>query len=321
MRQTPKPSNLVFSPLEVSTYGTQYLKQKEEHVEFGVPFLSTAMRKRVLPMFPGEMMSIIARPGHAKTSLMMFWARQRARWLKETGHENRVVIYATWEQSVEELHSFYIAAEQRLSISDMAAGRMKDEDWKKVNDASAKRISEPLWFIGHSTMRRSGRQPITVETLQQAVEHIQEGGNEVDMLYVDYLQRIQSDVRTDSPVVKYSAIVDGLKDMALGFGIPMCVGVQASRDVEELKLPIPEMHHAQWTSNIEQSSDRVISVVRPRRYRKDGEKFGSITVTGQTQLLVNVLKQKMGEGNFAEWLAFNPIYNELDENEIRYGGV
>jgi replicative DNA helicase len=318
-----QPASLVYSPLEVSKLGTDYLDWKRTHKEFGVPFFSTKMSSKVYPMFPGELMSVIARPGHAKTSVMMFWARQRAKWLSANGHDKRMVIYATWEQSIEELHSFYVASEQQLSITKMAKGTLNDSEWEKAKQASSDRVNEPLWFIGHSMMRKSGRQPITTDNLAGAIEHIHGLGDgfDVDSVFVDYLQRIHPVKGFDNPVMAYSGIMDGLKNFALGFGVPMIVGVQASREVEELKVQIPEMHHAQWTSNIEQSSDRIISLVRPRRYKKEGEMFGSRKVEGHNQLLVNVLKQKLGEANFAEWLSFNPIYNRLDEAEIANGGV
>jgi replicative DNA helicase len=316
-------ANIVYSPLEVSNLGKDYIDWKQTHKEFGLPFFAKNMRNKVYPLFPGEVMSIIARPGHAKTSIMMFWARQRAKWLAENNHPKRAVIYATWEQSIEELHSFYVAAEQQLSITKMAKGELSEDDWKKVQQASVDRINEPLWFIGHSMVRRSGRKPITVGTLEQAVERVRDFGEgyDVDSVYLDYLQRIHPEKSNDGPVMAFSGIMDGIKNFALGFGVPVVVGVQASRDVEELKLPIPEMHHAQWTSNIEQSSDRVLSLVRPRRYRREGEMFGSRPVDGVSQLMVSVLKQKLGEANFVEWLKFNPIYNRLDDAEVAYGGV
>jgi replicative DNA helicase len=314
-------SSIVYSPMDVSTLGQEYIRFKSDNKEFGLPFFSKKMRDRVYPMFPGEVMSIIARPGHAKTSLMMMWARQRAKWLAENNFPKRVAIYATWEQSIEELHTFYVAAEEQLSITKMAKGELTEEHWEKVRNATARRINEPLWFIGHSTMRKSGRKPITTDTLAEAIETVDKRGFIVDSVYVDYLQRITPVDGFNNPTLAFSGIMDGLKNFALGFGVPMVVGVQASREVEELKVQIPEMHHAQWTSNIEQSSDRVVSLVRPRRYKREGEKFGSVTVTGNNQLLVNVLKQKLGEANFAEWLSFNPIYNRLDEAEVAYGGV
>lgn len=313
-----KASQIVYTPLEVATLGSEYLDFRRSHKDGGLPFPAAKMTSRVYPMFPGEMMSIIARPGHAKTSFMMFWARQRAAWLRENA-EGRVAVYATWEQSIEELHAFYVAASSGISITDMAMGNVPD--WEKVIEASARRSEEPLWFIGHSVMRQSGRKPVTIETLTRALEEIQKLGKRIDSVFVDYLQRIPPVVTADNPVVAYSATIDHLKNLALGFAVPVVLGVQASREVDSLKMPIPQMNHAQWTSNVEQSSDRVISLVRPRRYVREGEMFGSHRITGHNQLLVSVLKQKLGEANFAEWLTFNPIYNRLDEAELIYGGV
>lgn len=311
-----KSHSIVYNPTKVATLGEQYLQWKQDNKEFGVPFFSTKMTDRVYPLYPGEIMSVIARPGHAKTSVMMFWARKRAHWLYEEKYEKRGVIYATWEQSIEELHSFYIAAEQKLSITKMAKGELSETDWTKVKNGTANRINEPLWFVGHSMIERTGRKPITVETLGDAIQEVQDGGIDVDMVYVDYIQRISPVAGFSNPVMAYTQIMDDLKNLALGLGVPMTVGVQAKREVDDLPLPIPDQSHGQWTSNIEQSSDRIISLVRPRRYRKEGEMFGSRKVEGHNQLLVTVVKQKLGEANFSEWLSFNPIYNKLDENEL-----
>lgn len=308
--------SLIYDPIQVAALGEEYLGWKQNNKEFGVPFFSTKMRDRIYPLFPGEVFSIIARPGHAKTSVMMFWARQRAKWLTQNEYEKRAVIYATWEQSVEELHSFYLAAEQKISITKMAKGDLTEADWSNIKTGTAKRVNEPLWFIGHSMVRKSGRKPITVETLAQSIELVQARGFEVDNVYVDYLQRIAPADTRQEPVQAYTQIMTDLKNLALGFAVPMTVGVQARREVDELKVQIPEANHAQWTSNIEQTSDRMISLVRPRRYRKEGEMFGSHKVEGQNQLLVSTLKQKLGVANFAEWLSFNPMYNRLDEAEV-----
>lgn len=315
-----KQSNdIVFSPSEVASLGQKYLEYRRDHKSSSLPFPSLKFPE-VYPMFPGELMSIIARPGHAKTGLMMYWARKRADWLR-VNEPNRMSIYATWEQSVEELHTFYIAADQHLSVTKMAKAELTTDDWTKAITASAKRVSEPLWFIGHSVMRRTGRATIGVDLLAEAISKVIDMGFEVDSLFADYLQRMALPKGMDNPVIGYSRTLDDLKNLALGFGIPVIVGVQASRDVEDTskgkdKLPIPEINHGQWTSNVEQSSDRVLSLVRPRRYRKEGEMFGDMKVVGHNQLLISVLKQKLGEGNVARWVSFNPVYNVLDAKEL-----
>src|SRR5690242_266247 len=117
-------ASIIYNPQEVSTLGTDYLRYRRDHKDQALEFPVKKMRDKVYPLAAGEVMSIIARPGHMKTGLMMFWARQRAHVLKNT--DNRISVFATWEQSIEELHSFYIAAEQQLSITRMAKGDLNE---------------------------------------------------------------------------------------------------------------------------------------------------------------------------------------------------
>lgn len=317
MQRKRDASELVFSPTEVATLGLDYLKFRHDNKESGVDF--PVPEERFYPLLPGELLSIIARPGHCKTGLMMLWARERAKWLRENKFENRVVLYVTVEQSVEELHAFHIAADQDISITSMAKGELSEAEWEKAKQASTQRIDVPLWFIGHSVMRAGGRKPLNTDVIGSAIEHVKTWGDGfvVDCLFVDYLQRLHPTISKDNPVVAYSAIVDETKDLALGYGVPAVLGVQAKREVDKTKEQIPMLDDGQWTSNIEQSSDRVISLARPRRYVQEGMVWNDVVVKGENQLLITCLKQKLGKANFVKWVSYNPVYNKLNELEVK----
>lgn len=49
--------------------------------------------------------------------------------------------------------------------------------------------------------------------------------------------------------------------------------------------------------------------------------FGSKEVHGNDQMVISVLKQKLGPANFARWVKFDPIYNKLEELEVKKQGV
>lgn len=310
-------SSLVFSPTEISSLGLEYLKFRHDNKESGVDF--PLPEERFYPLLPGELMSIIARPGHCKTGLMMLWARERAKWLKTNHFENRVVLYVTVEQSVEELHAFHIAADQNVSVTKMAKGELTEVEWQKALKASTQRIDIPLWFIGHSVMRAGGRKPLNTDVIGSAIEHVKTWGDGfvVDCLFVDYLQRLHPTIARENPAVAYSAIVDETKDLALGFGIPAVLGVQAKREVDKTKEQIPMLDDGQWTSNIEQSSDRVISLTRPRRYVQEGQVWNDTLIQGENQLLITCLKQKLGQANFMRWVNYDPQLNKLNELELK----
>jgi replicative DNA helicase len=327
-------SHLVFSPTEILTASQSYLERRRTNAGKGVPLYIPQMdydpvtEKGFLPVLPGELISIIARPGNGKTSFLMRWARKRAAWLRDNQINDRVVMYLTLEQTVEELATFHLAAETKVSITTMAFGSYTDEQWQAMKTANAHRVETPLWFIGYSSERKlKRRERITLDTVEQALEDVEKWqGNErtqrVDLLFIDYLQRFHNPAGSESRVVGLGDITEGVKELGLQFGCGTVMGVQAKREVEQRKYPIPQMEDGQWTSNIEQTSDGVITLVRPRHYVKENEMFGDgaqgVIVKGYNQMLVSICKRKLGPEGFAKWIEFDPRYNELIDAEYRH---
>lgn len=319
----------VFSPVEIGTLGSLYLEERREQVRTGLtmPLYVDSLDDKFLPLLAGELVSIVGRPGCGKSALMMRWARSRAKHLNilsASGAENafrRVVVYATYEQSIEELHSFHIAAETGVSITSMARGTTPENKLPDVEAASAKRAQLPLWFIGHSVKRRVKRPCLDLEALVQSLYEIEEWnetGFVIDSIFVDYLQRMPMRRGAESKVIATSENLDGLKDLALEMAIPVIVGVQARREVDSQNPPIPSLDDGQWTSNVEQASDKVLSVTRPAHYKHIGETFAGTIVDTNKQMIISVLKQKLGEDNFLKWVLFDVQYNKLDETETKH---
>ncbi len=116
-----------------------------------------------------------------------------------------------------------------------------------------------------------------------------------------------------------------VKELALRVGVPAVCGVQAARDVDDLKMPIPEMRHAQWASSIEQAADKLFSLWRPyRTYGEEGEPI-RLSKTGAAHLItpeltvMRMLKQRMDDGRHTWTLYFAPQYMKLAEMEQEYG--
>lgn len=321
-------STILFTPEQVGAYGTAYLKQRREDKTLGIPLGLDSLDNEnlygdcFLPLMPGELMSIIARPGNGKTSFMVRWARWRAGELRKAKVEDRAIVYVTLEQSVEELNAFNVAADQQVSITRMAKGQITDAEWTKCLDAGLNRRFYPLWNIGYSSMTEQKQIRVDVEAITGALELIRaDHKKKIDLVFVDYLQRIPYDRRAESKTVGVSDSLDYLKTMALRLHCPVVVGVQARREVDLADPQIPGEDDGQWTSNIEQTSDKIFSLVRPRKYKKEGEMFGSKEVHGNDQMVISVLKQKLGPANFARWVKFDPVYNKLDELEVKRQGV
>jgi replicative DNA helicase len=164
---------------------------------------------------------------------------------------------------------------------------------------------------------------IDLETMGGALELARDSTQKkIDIVFVDYLQRMPVKGGPDSKSVGVSDNLDGLKTIALRLRCPVVVGVQARREVDETTTHVPDLDDGQWTSNIEQTSDRVISLMRPAKYWSEGEatdKLESLRGKRVTKnmMLIYVAKQKLAKDNFSYLAFFDPEYNKLDELEMR----
>jgi replicative DNA helicase len=317
LTETFDPQDILYTSDDIARIGTAYLKDRRENKDCGIAFGIPEVDKILLPLLPTDLVFVIGRPGNGKTGAMVWWARSRAKKLEAAKVTDKIVLYLTLEQSIEELYAFNMAADEHISVTKMARGIIDDAEWKRILTASMRRKSLPLWYIGHSGERRRKRPVMSLENVGATIRRMEdEHHKRVDILFVDYLQRLPYNGR-ESKTVGISENVDKVKDLALTVGCPVVVGVQACREVDDRNPPIPQMEDGQWTSNIEQAGDKILSVVRPRKYRKEGEDFGSTTVKGNCQMLISILKQKMGPANECKWVRFDPEYNILDDLEMR----
>lgn len=320
---------LVYSPADLASVSTIYIQSKREGKYPFVPTYITSVDTPAGPLVPataGDLVTIIARPGNGKTAFMSRWARMRANAIYNAdpavlpNKDKRIVVYLTYEQPVEELYSFHLAADTQIDARDMKLGKLTDEQMSEVVTAGVKRMNLPLWFVGHSLERRKRRPRISVATFFEAMYMLEdEYGVVIDSIFADYLQRMPLPKGSESKMVGTSNNLDDLKDGALDLGCPLIVGVQARREVDAYTLPVPGMADGQWTSNIEQASDISMSLTRPCRYVEDGELFGKkkpTLIKGRNQLLNVLLKQKVGDANLPIWLYFDPRYNYFDNVEV-----
>jgi replicative DNA helicase len=317
------PLDIIFSPSQVARAGTAYIENRVLSKDEGIPFYLPSMDAKLLPLLPGELLTIIGRPGAGKSAVAMYWARARAKWLQSKHIDDRVVIFVTLEQCCEELHSLHVAAETGIAIDIMARGQLDKTQLELVRDYGVQRSALSLWFMGHSIERRKKRPRINLSNIADALTRIENWEEQnkrdlkIDMIFVDYLQRIPFEGNPESKTIGIDENLNKLKDMALMFACPIVCGVQARREVDDRDEPVPELNDGQWSSSVEQTSDKILSVVRPIRYKREGESFGKMIVQGRNQMLLCILKQRLGDAPWTIWTEFNPQYNRMIEAETR----
>lgn len=316
-------SRLVFTPIEASNATEEYVNEIQAGDADGMPLYVDGMeynakaKEGFLPVKRGELITILGRPGNCKTGFMFRWARERARYLQSIGSKS-VVLYWTMEQMIEELRLFHVAAEDNISASDMASGQI--EDWDKVKKSLRGMHTTPLWLAGKSNKRRKDKIKLNEKTFVDTLDAVEKWQGDkleqgIDSVFCDYLQRYRPH-GTDWTQF-YGEMVNAHKEVAGDFSTRVILGVQAKREVDKYETPIPQMDDGQWTSGVEQQSDGMISLMRPSHYKTDGQSMAGVIVSGHTQLVVSVLKRKLGPENFCKWVKFSPEYNRLDNVELK----
>jgi len=317
MPQLPDYRTLVHSPNDLAAEYVEWAEriQTEDGIRFGVP----AIDKMVIPMRAGDLVSFVARPGHGKTSLLAYFAREQARRIQaRNGGSPEVVVYVTWEQSAEELEAFF-AADGQSSVSDIAWGRA---DLEAIRRYAVKRAGVPIWVIGHGIGRAGQKTPrMTPDVVLGAIETMREDyGVKPALMLFDYMQLIPVDNYRDR-VQQVTEVPHRIKELALRIGAPALVGVQASRDVDNRTEKIPEMRDAQWASSIEQTCDKVFGLWRPYQTEEEGKtiELGADRFTVNEHLLiVRMLKQRGDRGRYTWGMYFDPAYLKLAQLEMRY---
>lgn len=307
------PETIVFPPDLVSALTVGSIKAAREYpdsLDTGIPQLSD----HYVMFRPRRVNGILAYTSHGKTSLMNILARN---FIPQIG-DGEIVVYATWEDSIEDMTLSYLANTSRINIASLFHGKLTAAEWDDMMRAATKRAQTPLWLIGHSEQKEARRPRLTMTDIWAAMEYIEDKcKKKVRAVFLDYLQRINRDDMKGEMRAQYMGIMDKVKDLSLSFNTCVTIGTQVGRDVKERKWKQPQDNDAQETSNFEQTSDGMISLWIPKKTEKmheslipaQGEMPG-VFVT-ENLMLISTLKQKKAKAPVLRAVDFYPEVNEI----------
>lgn len=225
--------------------------------------------KTLKPMEPTRLYVAMARPGMGKTAFALNVALANARAGTRVG-------FISVEQSMEEL-----AARAMCIISGCPIEWVKMEeeipqcDFRRIELAKQELTQIPL-IVNDAT-------PMTIAQLQGwARSLVQRNG--VEMLVVDYIQKIHGD-QSKERHMEVAHVVMGLKDIARQHKVPVLALAQARRDAEGKR---PTMADCRDSGFIEQEADVIIAIHREQD--DEGER------SDKAELIV--LKNRHGRSDF-----------------------
>lgn len=316
-RTSESIDQIIFTPNEAGTLTLKMLDQLRQDAGGGVRFGVPDIDKHLVPLRSGQLVVVQGRPGHYKSGLMNWLAKQAIKTIAPDD-TTKIVVKVTWEQSVEEDTLSWMASDANISITQMARGMVDGPEFEILKKKSMKRSETPLWVVGHSQQeskeQRRSRPRMTMTDVALALDMITGGeitGSkyEIEMIVMDYLQRIRPDPQDgNTRREQMMEIVNRAKDAAISFGCPVVLGVQSGRDVDKKEDKLPGQDDGQETSNIEQACDVMFSVSYPIKYPDHDAAISGIPVT-KNLLMVGLMKQKLGEWPFRFGLYFEPEKN------------
>jgi replicative DNA helicase len=308
------PRQFVHTPAEMMTEYVQWAESIK--ADPGIPFGIPCIDEKVIPMRPGNLVCFLGRPGHGKSSILVYLARAEGQRILARGAQNdEVVVYVTWEQSSEELTAM-LMADPSISYSDIAWGRA---DLDAVKRKAIKGVTMPVWVIGYGLSRDGLQMPrMTPDLVLGAIESMKaDFGVKVRMMLFDYLQLIPIEGTYDR-MQQVTQMPFRLKELAQRVQAPAIAAVQARRDVDDRAYPMPQMQDGQWSSAIEQTADKTFGLWRPV---KSLDRDEQVEVKGKTfdvrdeLLIIEMHKQRGDQGDWTWGMYFDPALMRLAELE------
>jgi replicative DNA helicase len=202
-----------------------------------------------------DLLILAARPGVGKTSLMLTFALQAA-------EKRKVVAIFSLEMSAEQLVQRLVAQISGIDAQRLRLGRLKEEEWPAFADAIG-RLSELPIYIDDTPS-------ISVLQLRTKCRRLaSERG--LDMIYIDYLQLMSTEMRSDNRVQEVSYISRSLKGLAREVNVPLMTASQLSRAVEQRQDKHPVLSDLRESGSLEQDADIVMFIYREELYKEDSE--------------------------------------------------
>lgn len=196
----------------------------------------------------GELIILAARPGVGKTSFALNLATRAAK-------AGTTVVFLSLEMSSEQLMQRVLCSEASVSLSDLRAGRIRDEDWMALT-AAAEQLVELNFYIDDtpalsiSELRAKARREL---------RNVEQG-----LIVVDYLQLMQPprSRKDGNRAVEVAEISRGLKVLAKEMNMPVIALSQLSRSIESRTNKRPMLSDLRESGAIEQDADIVAFIDR-----------------------------------------------------------
>ncbi len=229
------------------------LSRRDEEI-YGVPTGLVDVDRLLGGLQKSDLLIIAGRPGMGKTGFLLSVAKNAAQKYKKH------VAFFSLEMSNEQLVQRLIAQETGIDSQRLRSGKLNEDEWPLFTHA-IEVLSDTHIFLDDTPAIT----PLQLRTKCRRL-HLE---YQLDLVLVDYLQLMSSDMRTENRVQEVSFISRNMKVLARELNVPVMAAAQLSRAVEQRADKKPMLSDLRESGSLEQDADIVMFIHRPDAMEKD----------------------------------------------------
>lgn len=254
------------SALKQALVSAEVAYKRDSHV-VGIPSGFKKMDECLGGFHPSDLIIVAGRPSMGKTALTTNFAFNAARIALEK-NEGGAVAFFSLEMSAEQLANRILGQESGLSSDLIRRGDIGKSDFPKLVEVSNRLNSLPFYI--------DDTPGLSVAALRTRARRLKRQGG-LGMIIIDYLQLLSSPGKkaAENRVLELSEITRNLKALAKELNVPVIVGSQLSRSVEQRDDKRPQLADLRESGSIEQDSDIVMFIYREEYYLSRKKPTGS----------------------------------------------
>jgi replicative DNA helicase len=144
----------------------------------------------------------------------------------------------------------------------------------------------------------------SVEELYSLIAYLNKK-ERIGALFIDYIQRMRTDAKTQDMRTKIAHISDSVLQIAKDSNLPIILGAQLNRATQDSKGGKPKLENLKEAGNLEEDANTVLSVYNESREKDETSEGETYRGVQNVELEIKALKNREGEVNETALLAFD----------------
>ena len=203
-----------------------------------------------------ELIILAARPGIGKTSMLVNISEGVCEHQKDA-----VVAVFSLEMSKKKLTDRMLCSSAEVDATKYRNGSFDGEEYTRLKEAAIK--------LHEYKIEIDDTPALTPAQVRSKSMMLQAKHKRLDLIIVDYLQKMTASRRGDNTRLEIGSIARELKDMAKTLDVPVIAVSSLNRECESRNPPKPKMSDLSESNIIESEADVVAFLYREHYYRKE----------------------------------------------------